>query len=150
MIETTSQSPRLPLIPQDIDPKYADLVNHKLAAVLTSEDQQEEVHDLSPHDRLTCRTHRRWVHECLSSPLHVIIVTGHRWCRDCQTAAEVAVDELTASMAMRCPRCGRMPDGWANRRTAAACRTSIVMAQITDSRSISLRSIRTFDQNGHQ
>lgn len=55
-----------------------------LAAMLAWEDAAEERDGLSPHDRITCPVHRRWVHQCVSSPAHAIRVTGHRWCRACE------------------------------------------------------------------
>lgn len=100
-------------------------MNVPLAASLTAEDHDEETGEKSPHDRLTCPIHLRWVHECAHSPLHV----ASRWCRTCDIAADIAVDEVTGTVAMRCPRCLRTPGGSANRRTIAACRTSITAAR---------------------
>jgi hypothetical protein len=43
---------------------------------VTAEDLAEELGALSPHDRVTCRFHRRWLHECVASPIHAIPVFG--------------------------------------------------------------------------
>jgi hypothetical protein len=37
-----------------------------------AEDLAEELGELSPHDRVTGRFPRRWLHECVASPLHAI------------------------------------------------------------------------------
>jgi hypothetical protein len=76
-------------------------------------------------ERITCRTHRRWVHQCVSSPQHVIVVTGHRWCRDCECAVSVAVDELTGDVTLTCPGCRRTPECAATRQIGRTCRASI-------------------------
>jgi hypothetical protein len=59
---------------------------------------------------ITCRAHMSWAHRCIASPLHVIVVTGHRWCRRCEKAMVVAVDELTGSVDVACTWCGDTPD----------------------------------------
>lgn len=99
-----------------------------LTALLAEEDRIEDEGRLAPDDRLTCHVHRRWIHECVSSPLHVSQVTRHRWCRTCQTAVTVAVDEVTCDVVMRCARCG---DGMspATRRLTGACRASLAAAR---------------------
>ena len=95
-----------------------------LVDALAAEDHAEDTGWLDPLDRLTCRVHRRWIHECAHSDLHVIEVTGHRWCRPCRSPLEVVVDETTASLV--CPMCGTgTPDTAANRQVVRACRTSI-------------------------
>lgn len=101
----------------------------RMSAVLVSEDAAEERGDLSPHDRITCPVHRRWVHQCMSSPAHAIRVTGHRWCRACDTPMTVAVDELTGSVSVTCPRCRRSPSTAANRQLLRSCRASIDAAR---------------------
>ncbi|WP_245777731.1 hypothetical protein [Lentzea xinjiangensis] len=94
-----------------------------LAAVLDGEDLAEEL-GLDPHARVTCGLHRRWLHQCVGSPDHVIPVTGHRWCRPCRRPLDVVVDGTTARLF--CPRCGTgTPDTAANRQVVRACRTSI-------------------------
>ncbi|MFD5824791.1 hypothetical protein [Lentzea sp. NPDC060358] len=94
-----------------------------MTAVLDAEDLAEEA-GLDPHARATCRLHRRWLHECVASPDHVIPVTGHRWCRPCGRPLEVVVDETTARLS--CPACGTStPDTAANRQVVRACRTSL-------------------------
>ena len=45
-----------------------------LTVVLSAEDLAEEL-GLDPHARVTCGLHRRWLHECVASPDHVI--PGH-------------------------------------------------------------------------
>jgi hypothetical protein len=107
--------------------RYADLTDERLAAALCAEDDAEE-HGLNPLERTTCHVHRRWLHDCVSSPLHVIVVTGHRWCRQCDCAVDVAVDELAGDVSLRCPRCRRMPASTANRQVVRACRASLAAA----------------------
>lgn len=111
----------------DADPRYADLGDRRLAAALTTEDLAE-LDGLDPLERTTCWTHRRWLHQCISSPLHVIVVTGHRWCRDCSCAVNVAVDELVGDLKLSCPRCDRMPNTRASRQIVRACRASLAAA----------------------
>lgn len=84
---------------------------------------------LDPLERLTCRTHRRWVHQCISAQVHVFVVTGHRWCRDCECAADVAVDELTWNVTVTCPSCGKPPDGAATRQIVRTCRASLAASR---------------------
>lgn len=108
--------------------RYADLCDRRLADRLTLEDATEENEELSVHERITCRFHRRWVHECISSPVHVIILTGHRWCRRCEAEASIAVDELTGSVAVTCTRCRCSPDTAATRQILRTCRASLAAA----------------------
>lgn len=117
-----------PVTETPADPRYADLRDRRLAAVLAAEDAAELV-DLNPLERLTCRTHRRWVHQCAHSEQHVFVVTGHRWCRDCECAADVAVDELTWEVAVTCPACGQPPAGAATRQIVRTCRASMAAAR---------------------
>jgi hypothetical protein len=49
----------------------------RLAAVLHQEDLAERA-GLSPFDRITCPLHRRWLHQCIASPVHVVPIAGHR------------------------------------------------------------------------
>lgn len=107
-----------------IEPRYADLRDPELAATLAAEDAAESA-GADPLERLTCRTHRRWVHQCVHSPQHVIVVTGHRWCRSCEHPADVAVDELTWTVSVTCPKCRRSPQGNATRQIARTCRASM-------------------------
>jgi hypothetical protein len=107
--------------------RYADLTDVRLAVALTGEDDAEEC-GLNPLERTTCHVHRRWLHDCVSSPLHVIVVTGHRWCRGCECAVDVAVDEVAGDVSLRCPRCRRTPAGAANRQVVRACRASLAAA----------------------
>lgn len=100
-----------------------------LSATLASEDAAEERELLSPHDRVTCPAHRRWAYQCASSPAHAIRVTGHRWCRQCDTPATIAIDELTGSITLTCPRCRRSPNSAANRQLLRSCRASIAAAR---------------------
>ncbi|MFD8496031.1 hypothetical protein [Amycolatopsis sp. NPDC059657] len=119
---------RLALHPADhVDARYADLADRRLAITLSTEDRDEE-NGLDPMERTTCRTHRRWLHQCVSSPLHVIIVTGHRWCRDCECALTVAVDQLAGDVSLNCPRCHRAPDNRATRQVIRAVRASLAAA----------------------
>lgn len=114
----------LQLVAED---RYADLRDRRLAATLAAEDRAE-LHDLDPLERLTCRTHRRWVHQCAHSARHVFVVTGHRWCRDCEHPADVAVDELTWAVTVTCPKCGHAPAGRATRQVVRTCRASMAAA----------------------
>ncbi|HEY3471345.1 MAG TPA: hypothetical protein VGL47_39850 [Amycolatopsis sp.] len=104
--------------------RYADLDDRRLAAILAAEDTAVE-HGLSPHTRSTCYVHRCWVHQCVGDPLHVIVVTGHRWCRRCELPVQVAVDETPpGAVHLFCPRCGQASSA-ANREVRQACRTSL-------------------------
>ncbi len=104
--------------------RYTDLADLRLAIALSTEDTAEDG-GLNPFERTTCYTHRRWLHQCVSSPLHVVVVTGHRWCRRCRCAVTVAVDELAGDVTLTCPRCGEMPAGPANRQVVRSCRASL-------------------------
>jgi hypothetical protein len=101
----------------------------RLGATVTAEDMAEELGVLSPHDRVTCRFHRRWLHECVASPLHAIPVTGHRWCPTCQCTVNVAVDQFTGSVRLTCPSCGRFPNTRPNRQIIRSCRGSMDAAR---------------------
>ena len=107
--------------------RYADLTDTRLAVALSTEDIAEE-DGLDSFERTTCYTHRRWLHRCVSSPLHVVRVSGHRWCRRCECAVTVAVDELVGDLTLTCPRCGQMPAGAANRQIVRSCRASLAAA----------------------
>jgi len=100
------------------------LTGHVLAHWLAAEDRAEDAGKLDPDDRLTCHVHGRWIHQCVSSPVHVNPVTRHRWCRDCAAELTVAVDELARTVAMRCPRCSQGSSA-ATTRLLAACRASL-------------------------
>lgn len=118
--------------PAAVDPRYAQLRDRRLAETLAAEDLAER-DGLDPLERLTCRTHRRWVHECISSAAHVFVVTGHRWCRGCECAADVAVDQLTWTVTVTCPRCRRTPECAATRQIIRTCRASMAAARGMDS-----------------
>lgn len=96
-----------------------------LADALVAEDHAEEAGFLDALDRITCPAHRRWVHQCCHSDLHVSQVSGHRWCRACRRVLEVAVDEVTATVALRCPGCGRGARTRADAQLVAACEASL-------------------------
>jgi hypothetical protein len=100
-----------------------------LTTMLAGEDLAEDHHGASPHERLTCRLHRRWAHECITSPAHVIPVTGHRWCRRCRTSAAVVVDEVAGTVRLACRRCGRTPRSAASDQIVRACRGSFAAAR---------------------
>ncbi|MFG1643538.1 hypothetical protein ACGFMK_24860 [Amycolatopsis sp. NPDC049252] len=108
-------------------PRYTGVADQRLARTLTAEDQSEE-DGLDPLERVTCRTHRRWLHDCVASPLHVVIVTGTRWCRKCECALNVAIDQLAGDVAVRCPSCGEAPATRATRQLVRACRASLATA----------------------
>ncbi|TWP50614.1 hypothetical protein FKR81_18505 [Lentzea tibetensis] len=95
---------------------------------LASEDRAEDNGQISPDERLTCHVHGRWIHQCVSSSTHVNQVTRHRWCRSCNTALTVVVDELSLTVLMSCPRCGGGRSA-ATTRLLAACRASISFAR---------------------
>ncbi|MGH3432955.1 MAG: hypothetical protein ACRDQB_08985 [Thermocrispum sp.] len=126
MSELTEQRVvRLTTPPQQ---RYADLRDRALATALAADDAAE-LDGLNPLERLTCRTHRRWVHQCVHSAQHVIVVTGHRWCRECEHPADVSVDELTWAVAVTCPKCGVAPAGPATRQVVRTCRASMAAAR---------------------
>jgi hypothetical protein len=97
-----------------------------LADALMAEDSAEETGWLDPLDRITCPAHRRWLHQCCHSDLHVSRVTGHRWCRPCGRALEVAVDEVDRTVALHCPRCDRGARTRADAQLVAACEASLI------------------------
>ncbi|MFC0110559.1 hypothetical protein [Kibdelosporangium aridum] len=99
-----------------------------LVGRLAAEDEAERAERLSPDDRLTCHVHGKWIHQCVSSPLHAHPVTRHRWCRDCAMVLTVTVDELARTVAMRCPRCGGGSSA-ATVRLLAACQASLAAAK---------------------
>ena len=100
-----------------------------LADALTAEDHAEELGLLDPLDRITCPAHRRWIHQCCHSDLHVSQVSGHRWCRPCRRALEVAVDEVASSVALHCPKCDRGVRTRADAQLVAACEASLTAAR---------------------
>jgi hypothetical protein len=71
------------------------------AARLSREDDTEEEHMPSAHERSTCPVHRRWSHQGVFPPAHAIRATGHRWCRSCDAAIIIAIDEFTDTAADR-------------------------------------------------
>lgn len=95
-----------------------------LARRIVTEDRAEDDGLLHPDDRLTCHVHGKWIHQCVSSSMHVNQVTRHRWCRDCQAPVTVVVDEVERTVLMTCPRCGNGRSA-ATIRVLKACRTSI-------------------------
>lgn len=104
--------------------RYADLPDRRLAAILAAEDTAVE-HGLNPHTRCTCPVHRCWAHQCVGDPLHVLVVTGHRWCRRCECPVDVAVDETPpGAVHLFCPRCGQAGSA-ANREVRQACRAGL-------------------------
>jgi hypothetical protein len=108
--------------------RYADLRDRRLAAQLATEDAAE-ARGLDPFERITCRTHRNWLCHCVAAAAHVVVVTGHRWCRGCERPAAVVVDELAAEVRLRCPSCGRFPDSPANRQLLRVCARSLAAAR---------------------
>jgi hypothetical protein len=126
--QTITAVPALPAVHE----RYADVADRRLAVALSTEDAAEERGELDPLERTTCYTHRRWLHHCVSSPLHVIVVTGHRWCRRCECAVNVAIDQLTGDVTLTCPKCHGMPPGAANRQIVRCCRASLAAAHDSD------------------
>lgn len=96
-----------------------------LADALAAEDHAEDTGILDPLDRITCPVHRRWLHQCCHSDLHVGRVSGHRWCRPCGRALEVAVDEVLRTVTLHCPKCGRGARTRADAQLVAACEASL-------------------------
>ncbi|MBB4904332.1 hypothetical protein [Actinophytocola algeriensis] len=96
-----------------------------LADALLAEDNAEDNGWLDALDRMTCPAHRRWLHQCCHSDLHVSRVSGHRWCRPCGRALEVAVDEVARTIALHCPTCGRGARTRADAQLVAACEASL-------------------------
>ncbi|HKN55321.1 MAG TPA: hypothetical protein VJX66_22690 [Amycolatopsis sp.] len=137
MMRRGHSRPRLRAVPDD-EPcrnsrdRYANLPDRRLAAILAAEDTAEE-HGLDPHVRSTCYVHRCWIHQCISDPLHALVVTGHRWCRSCDCPADVLVDEEARTVQLYCPACGREPVSAANRQVLYACRTSLAAMHGGDS-----------------
>lgn len=105
------------------------LTRSTLADALVAEDHAEETGFLDPLDRITCPVHRRWLHECCHSDLHVSPVSGHRWCRPCGRALNVAVDELAGTITLHCRRCGRGARTRADAQLVAACEASLAAAR---------------------
>nr|WP_233223163.1 hypothetical protein [Amycolatopsis sp. BJA-103] len=104
---------------------YGEIEDRRLAAILAAEDVAEE-HGLSAHVRTTCYVHRSWVHRCVSDPMHVLVVTGHRWCRRCDRTIDVEVDEtFPGSVELFCDGCGVPPDTVASREVLRACQASL-------------------------
>lgn len=100
----------------------------QLAYQLVAEDDAEDNGRLHPDDRLTCHVHGRWIHHCVTSPVHINPVTRHRWCRDCRQALVVMIDELAQHATMHCPGCGN-GSSTATTRLLAACRSSMTAAR---------------------
>jgi hypothetical protein len=112
---------------QAIDHRYHDITDQRLASKLTAEDCQEYA-GLNPFERQTCHVHRRWLHDCVSSPAHVNMISGHRWCRSCETAANVSIDHVTGAANVLCPRCQCSPNSLATRQIIRACKASLAAA----------------------
>lgn len=110
---------------------YGDVVDRRLAEALFTENEAEE-RGFSPFERLTCRIHRRWIHDCIASPVHVVPMTGHRWCRRCQRPASIAVDQLDGLVTVLCTRCGRIPGQSATEQIIRVCRASLASARHDD------------------
>lgn len=108
--------------------RYAEVRDRCLADTLIVEDAAEEREELSALERRSCHMHRRWAHECISSPAHVSAVTGHRWCRRCEAEASVAVDEVLGSVEVTCTRCRRTPETAGTRQIIRTCRASLATA----------------------
>ena len=95
-----------------------------LATVLENEDRAE-CDGLSPFERITCRLHRRWVHDCVASPAHVVAVAGCRWCDDCAAPATVTVDHLSRTVVVSCDSCGCRLDAGLNGQLQRVCQRSL-------------------------
>jgi hypothetical protein len=108
--------------------RYSDMTDRRLATKLLAEDAAEDA-GLDPFERISCRIHRRWLHQCVHSPVHVVMVSGYRWCRSCEAQATVAVDELTGDIRVTCPQCGQTPSGRASQQIVRTCTASLAAAQ---------------------
>jgi hypothetical protein len=114
--------------PEQDRSRYRDVTDHRLATTLHAEDLAEDA-GLGPFERSSCRIHRRCLHQCVHSPVHVVMVSGYRWCRSCETQATVAVDELTGDVRVTCQQCGLTPHGRASRQIVRTCTASLAAAQ---------------------
>lgn len=112
-----------------VSPRYADLADQRLARYLTAEDDAEDGRRLLPDLRLTCTTHRRWLHDCVSSPQHVNTWTRARWCRPCKQELEVAVDHVAGRVTLTCPSCGRGAENVVDYVLVTSCETSLRLAR---------------------
>ncbi|RSM85305.1 hypothetical protein DMH04_18090 [Kibdelosporangium aridum] len=112
---------------QTIDQRYSDITDQQLAMRLTTEDL-EEYAGLNPFERLTCHVHRRWLHDCVSSPAHVNMISGHRWCRRCEMTANVSIDHVSGAVNVMCPHCQCSPNSLATRQIIRACKASLAAA----------------------
>jgi hypothetical protein len=126
---TTPVEPDEVLRLDTVSPRYADLADQRLALYLTAEDEAEDGHRLLPDLRLTCHTHRRWLHDCVSSPLHVNAWTRARWCRPCEQELEVAVDHVAGRVAVTCPGCRRGAENAVDYVLITNCETSLRLAR---------------------
>jgi hypothetical protein len=134
MIERSDQPGTQPLL------RVVDgALSSELAAVLRAEDAAQAA-GLSPFERVTCPVHRGWAYRCISASAHVIQMTGHRWCADCQAQATVAVDELTGRVTVRCVRCGGTPAGYATTQIIRTCQASLARAGRTPALAAGLRT----------
>ncbi|HEY3262664.1 MAG TPA: hypothetical protein VGJ95_20775 [Pseudonocardiaceae bacterium] len=107
----------------------ADRSADDVSTVLSREDMAEATGRASGPERLTCRIHRRWVHQCIGSPVHVIPVTGYRWCRNCACPVTVTVDERSGTVTLSCPGCGTPAPTWASRQVVRSCRASLAASR---------------------
>jgi hypothetical protein len=61
--------------------------------------------------------------------MHVVVVSGHRCCRDCQATAMVVVDRLLGTVKVLCPRCRRAPDSIATAQIVRTCRAGLAASR---------------------
>jgi hypothetical protein len=97
-----------------------------LARVLSRENIVEELGAIPSQDRLTCRLHSAWVHQCVALPGHAFPNAGDRWCLRCKGTASVTVDESRGKAAVLCSGCGKPPNGLLGRQMARACLESVI------------------------
>lgn len=100
-----------------------------LQPVLAAEEERALRGDLDPADRLTCTVHTTWIHKCAHSATHCIPLYGLRFCLPCRQRMDIAVDELTGHVTLRCPRCERGAATPADLRLVAACQRSLALAR---------------------
>jgi hypothetical protein len=115
-----------------VNVRHAHLADRRVATA-PSDDDAVEAHGLGPFERITRQPRVRRSHTCVSSPAHVIAVTGRWWCRTRRRAVNITVDALTADVGSTPPRGGSTPHDPATRRIGRCRRVSIATAGVRES-----------------
>ncbi|HYQ63393.1 hypothetical protein [Actinophytocola sp.] len=105
-----------------VNARHADLAGRRLATVPSGRDTAADTTE--PRERIARHPHRRRSHPCVCSPAHVIAGAGCLRYRTRRRAVNIAVDELSAEVALAPTRSGGIPHGPATRRIVR-CRASI-------------------------